>query len=66
MMLYLILLLNGAESQTLIKKIEALEMWFYRQILNIPWTDRVSNVNVLQRMQKEKELLMTRKTRKLE
>jgi len=38
-------------------------MWLYRRI---SWTDLVSNVWVLQRMQKEKELLKTIKTQKLE
>lgn len=55
------ILLYGAETwtnltETLSKKIEALEMWLYRRILNISWTDRVSNVCVLQRMQKEKRI----------
>lgn len=53
-------------TETLSKKILALEMWLFRRILNISWTDRVSNVCVLQRMQKEKELLNTIKTRQLE
>jgi len=49
------ILLYGVETWTLTealsKKIEASEMWLYRQILNISWTDRLFNVCVLQRMQ---------------
>lgn len=41
-------------------------MWSYRRILNIPWTDRASNARAFQRMQKDKELLMTIKIRKSE
>lgn len=33
-------------------------MLLYHRILNIPWTDRVSNARVLQRMQKDKELMI--------
>jgi hypothetical protein len=48
------------------KKIEGFEMWLYRRILKISWTDRVTNQLVLERMGKQKELLTTIKTRKLE
>jgi len=45
------ILLYGAEiwtlTETLSKKIAALEMWLYRRILNISYTDRVSNVYVI-------------------
>lgn len=34
-------------------------MWMYRPILNISWTDRLSIVCTLQRMQKERQILMT-------
>ena len=62
-------LLHGVESWTLkvnaINKIEAFEMWTYRRLLSIPWTDRVTNEEVLRRMKKQRELLtniMKRKT----
>lgn len=41
-------------------------MWLYRQILSISWTDRLSNMCILQTIQKKKELLRTIKIRKLE
>jgi hypothetical protein len=40
-------------------------MWLYRRILNISWTNRVSILCVLQRIQKEKELLKIIRTRKI-
>lgn len=47
-------LLYGMEAWTLkkldIKKIEAFEMWCYRRVLNIPWTDKVTNLEVLRRL----------------
>lgn len=63
-------LLYGVESWTLSeaaeKRIEAFEMWVYRRILKIPWTDHVSNNEVLNRMKCQPQLLLTIKTRKLE
>uniref|UniRef100_A0A2S2QJK3 Uncharacterized protein n=1 Tax=Sipha flava TaxID=143950 RepID=A0A2S2QJK3_9HEMI len=41
-------------------------MWLYRRMLKISWTDRISNQRVLEKMGKQKELLNTIKTRKLE
>ena len=63
------ILFYGVESWTLTeastKKLEAFEMWLYRRVLRIPWTDRVTNAEVLRRMGKEKEVMKTVKTRKL-
>ena len=63
-------LLYGMEAWTLnavtLKKLEAFEMWVYRRILRISWTDRVTNTEVLRRMGKAKELIETIKSRKLE
>lgn len=47
------------------KRLEAFEMWCYRRMLRISWTYRVTNEAVLQRMQKEKEIMKTVKQRKL-
>lgn len=64
------ILLYGAESWTLTKatskKLEAFEMWAYRRILRISWVDRITNVEVLQRLGKNTEILNTIKKRKLE
>lgn len=64
------ILLYGMEAWTLksenIKNIEAFEMWCYRRMLRIPWVDKVSNEEVLRRMNKAKEISNTIKRRKLE
>ncbi|KAL0860165.1 hypothetical protein ABMA27_010472 [Loxostege sticticalis] len=62
-------LLYGVETWTLTqhitKKLEAFEMWVYRRILKIPWSDRVTNIEVLNRLKKKTELINTIKRRKL-
>ena len=52
---YVFSVLNyGCESWTwneaMFKKINAFEMWCYRRMLKISWKDRITNVEVLQRM----------------
>ena len=63
-------LLYGVEAWTLkknhIDKLQAFETWCYRRMWRIPWTDRVSNAEVLDRMQKECEIINTMKRRKLQ
>jgi Reverse transcriptase (RNA-dependent DNA polymerase) len=60
----------GVEAWTLTeamcKKLEAFEMWTYRRLLKIPWTDYVTNIDVLKRVKKSKEVLNTIKKKKLE
>ena len=54
-------LLYACESWTLDaecrKRLEAFEMWIYRRLLKIPWTAKVSNVKVLEKMGKEREMI---------
>ena len=61
-------LLYGCESWTLDpgieKNIEAFEMYIYRRMLRIPWVEKVTNMEVLGRMCKSVELLLTLKERK--
>lgn len=63
-------LLYGMETWTLhkttIDKLEAFEMWVYRRILRISWVDKVTNMEVLRRMGKEKEILQTIQVRKIQ
>ncbi|CAG9832009.1 unnamed protein product [Diabrotica balteata] len=63
-------LFYGVESWSLnedmCRKLEASEMWLYRRMLKIPWTDRVTNEEVLRRMNKNREVLTTIKSRKLQ
>lgn len=60
----------GMEAWTLkkniIDRLEAFELWTYRRMLRISWVDRVTNDNVIERMGKEKEVVNTIKTRKLQ
>ena len=55
-------LLYGAEGWTLTldlrRKIEAAEMWFYRRVLKIAWTEKETNANVLRRAGVEKTGLL--------
>lgn len=63
-------LLYGMEAWTLsdamLKRLEAFEMWVYRRLLKISWVDRVRNTDVLARMNKDPEIIITIKRRKLE
>ncbi|KAL0838470.1 hypothetical protein ABMA28_016600 [Loxostege sticticalis] len=63
------ILLYGCESWTikedLRKRVEAFEMWAYRRMLSISWIDKVTNDEVLRRVQQKRELLQTIKQRKV-
>ena len=54
-------LLYGSEcwtiTNTMKKKLEAAEIWFYRRILRIPYTAHVKNEVVLDRMSENRELI---------
>ena len=55
-------LLYGCETWTIsgdmIKKLEALEIWFYRRMLGISWKEKVTNVEVYRRMNTSTSLLI--------
>uniref|UniRef100_A0A6P7FBR8 Uncharacterized protein LOC114327754 n=1 Tax=Diabrotica virgifera virgifera TaxID=50390 RepID=A0A6P7FBR8_DIAVI len=63
-------LLYGVEgwtlTDTLLKKLEAFEIWVYRRILRIGWVDRVRKGVVMHRMGKVTEVVRTVKNLKLE
>lgn len=63
------ILLYGAEAWTVskysMKRLEAFEMWTYRKMHKISYTEHITNIEVLRRMAKEKEIIHTVKTRKL-
>lgn len=63
-------LMYGHEGWTLTKAMEkrltAFEMWLYRRMLRIPWTDRIRNTEVLSRMDTEVQILNTVKSQKLQ
>ena len=54
-------LLYGAESWALrkddIPRLESCEMWLWRKILNISWTDKNSNKEVLQRVNEDRAII---------
>lgn len=63
-------LLYGMEAWTLKKNhtdnLQAFEMWCYHRMWRIPWKDKVSNVEVLNRMNKECEVINTIKKRNVQ
>ena len=46
------------------KKLEAFEMWCYRRMLKISWVDKVTNEEVLKRVEEERSLWGTLKRRR--
>ena len=68
---YVFSVLNyGCESwtwnKTLERKIDAFEMWCYRRMLKISWKDKVSNNEVLQRIQSKMHFRKQMQKRKME
>ena len=57
---------NWTWNKAMSSKINAFEMWCYRRILKIRYTDRVTNVEVLNSMQTELKFLRRMKKRKME
>lgn len=61
-------LLYGSETWTLkvvtMNRLEAFEMWTFRRMLKIPWTHHITNEEVLRKMRRDRELLLTTKRRK--
>ncbi len=59
----------GSEAWTLSKvleqKIEAFEIWCYRWMANISWKDKVTNENVLKKLDMKRTLLKDVQKRKL-
>ena len=45
---------NWTQNKTLTKRIDAFEQWCFRRVLKISWKDRVSNEQVLYRIEEEK------------
>ncbi|XP_045448929.1 uncharacterized protein LOC123657427 [Melitaea cinxia] len=53
-------------TSALCSKLEAFEMWIYRRMLRISWTMKITNVEVLRRMNKRLEIMRIVKERKLQ
>ena len=62
-------MIYGCEAWTLkkadTKRIEAAEMWFYRRLLRISWTERRTNQSILDQLAVKRELLAYMNKRKL-
>ncbi len=62
-------LFYGAETWTIAKyllsRLDAFEMWVYRIVLKISWTEKITNEKVLRRMGTGGEIVRQFKTRKL-
>lgn len=62
------ILLYGMEEWTLristMNTIETFEMWIFCKILKIKWTSRITNNEVLRRLNKDREMLSAIKKRK--
>merc|ERR1711860_260475 len=52
-------------SKVLEQKIEAVEMWCYRWMANISWKDKVTNENVMKKLDMKRNLLKDVQKRKL-
>ena len=63
-------LFYGAETWTITKsllsRLDAFEMWIYRRLLKISWTEKITNEEVLRRMGTGREIVRQFKTRKLQ
>ena len=63
-------LFYGAETWTITKsllsRLDAFEMWVYRRVLTISWTEKITNEEVLRRMGTGREIVRQFKTRKLQ
>ena len=59
--------LYGAETWALkkadIQRLEALEMWLWRNMLHTKWTDKITNQRVLQQAEEERSLVAKVKER---
>ena len=52
-------------TPTLTRQLEALEMWTYRRMLRIPWTAKVTNERVLNRVNEKRQIMNMIRKRKL-
>ena len=63
-------LFYGADTWTITKsllsRLDAFEMWVYRRVLKISWTDKITSEEVLRRMGTGRQIVRQFKTRKLQ
>ena len=53
-------------SQTMEKRLQSVEMWFYRRMLRISWTEHMSNEEVLAKAGTRRKLVVTIRKRQLQ
>ena len=62
-------LLYGSETWSITsdmrKHLESCEMWFLRQMMRIPWTDKVRNEDVLKRAGTGRKLILEIRTKQM-
>jgi hypothetical protein len=62
------MLLYGSEAWTITaaeqKRPEAMEMWCYRRMLKIKWTERITNEEVLRRVGEKRNIMNTVRRRR--
>jgi hypothetical protein len=55
------ILFYGSEAWTMNKGIEkqmeATEMWFWRRMLKVPWTDKITNKNILNQVNEKRKII---------
>ena len=65
-MLYLANTILWSTTESLLSRLDAFEMWVYRRVLEISWTEKITNEEVLRRMGTGREIVRQFKTRKLQ
>ena len=53
-------------TKSLLSRLDAFEMWIYRRVLKISWTEKITNEEVLRRVGTGREIVIQFKTRKLQ
>ena len=53
-------------TKSLLSRLDAFQMWIYRRVLKISWTEKVTNEEVMRRIGTGREIMRQFKTRKLQ
>ena len=59
-------LLHSSETKSPKSRLDAFDMWIYRRVSKISWTDKITNEKVLRTMGTGREMVRQFKTRKLQ
>ena len=58
--------LTWTVTKSLLSRLDAFDMWLYRRVLKISWTEKITNEEVLSRMGTDREIVRQFNTRKLQ